>query len=167
MTGKFLTITIRDRGPTPRKLAKAMTAAKRAAWLDVATRFHAEYRDRRFTHEHAREAGYTARKGELQARGSKAFRNSYTGQKLRIHRHTRPLEFSGDTRRAVRFARISSTTAIGRVAYSGAGKFNFRHPKSQIRMGEEFRRITRREAFELGEYFDLMLDRRLKDQEGI
>lgn len=160
---KLITIVVRERGATPRNMKRIFNAAKKGAWHDVALRFHTEYRDRRFTLEHAAEAGYAKRKGELIARDTKAFRQSYTGRKLRMFGHTRPLEFSGDTRRKVRSASISSTSNMGKAAYSGASKFNFKHPKSKIRMGEEFRRITRQEANELGEYFDKQLDRRLAE----
>ncbi len=163
--GKLITIKVRERGNTPRNMRKAFNAASKLAWYDVAMRFHAEYRDARFTEEHAREAQYSHRKGELIPRGTKAFRQSYTGRKLRKFGHTRPLEFTGETRRRVRAASISSTSKGGKAAYVGASKFNFRHPKSKVRMAEEFRRITKREAKELGEYYDQRLDEHLAKQD--
>jgi hypothetical protein len=162
---KFLTIKTRERGNTPRGMKRAFNAASKSAWYDVAVRFHAEYRDKRFTEEHAREAGYGHRKGELMARGTKAFRQSYTGRKLRIKGHTRPLEFSGETRQLVRMASISSTAKGGKAAYAGASKFNFKHPKSKIRMSEEFRRVTAKEAEALGQYYDQRLDQHLAEQD--
>jgi hypothetical protein len=161
----FLTVNLRDRGTTPRNLQKAMTAAKRAAWHDTAVRFHSEYRDKRFTEAHAREANYVKRKGEALARGSKQFRQSYTGRKLQMKGHTNPLEFSGKTRAAVRMASISSTTKGGKASYAGASTFNFKHPRSQIKMSEEFRRLIPREANELGQYFDQLLDYHLAEQD--
>ncbi len=149
---------IRERGNTPRGMKRAFGNASKAAWYLVAMLFHKEYRPKRFTHDHAVEAGYAKRKGELIPRGTKAFRNSYTGRKLRMFGHTNPLEFSGDTKRNVRAASISSTRTGGKAAYAGASKFNFRHPKSKIRMNEEFTRITAREAEELGRYYDQQLD---------
>lgn len=160
-----ITARIRERGATPRGMRKAFNAAARAAWYATALFFHSVYRDRRFTEEHAREAGYARRKGELLTRGTKAFERSYTGRKLRLFGHTRPLEFSGRTRAQVRAASISSTSKMGKAAYPGASKFSFRHPKSKIRMQDEFRRITDREADELGQYFDEQLDQELKNQD--
>lgn len=157
-----VTATIRDRGTTPRGMRKAYSAAARAAWFLTALLFHSVYRDRRFTNDHASEAGYGARKGELMARGTKAFQRSYTGRKLRMFGHTRPLEFTGATRNKMRAASISSTRTMGRAAYPGASKFSFKHPKSKIRMHEEFRRILPKEAEELGNYFDEQLDAELK-----
>lgn len=156
-----ITAKIRDRGHTPRGMKRTHNVAAKLAWYDTALFFHTEFRDARFTEEHAREAGYARRKGELIPRGTKAFRNSYTGRKLRMFGHTRPLEFSGETRRKVRAASITSTAKSGKAAYRGASKFNFRHPKSKIRMSEEFTRITQREAELLGEFFDKRLDHHL------
>ena len=160
---KFVTMKLRDRGLTPRGMKRAFNAASKAAWYLVAKYFHEYYRKARFTEEHAREAGYAARKGELIPRGSKAFQRSYTGRKLRMKHHTRPLEFSGETKEAVKQASITSTSKGGKAAYAGASKFNFRHPKSKIRMSEEFSRITKREAQELGEYYDEQLDIKLAE----
>lgn len=157
-----VTATIRDRGTTPRGMRKAFNAAARVAWLATAMLFHSDYRDRRFSEAHAKEAGYGARKGELIPRGTRAFTRSYTGRKLRLFGHTRPLEFSGKTRNQMRSANISSTSNMGRAAYPGASKFSFRHPKSKIRMQDEFRRILPQEAEELGQYFDEQLDAELK-----
>ncbi len=119
-------------------------------------------RDARFTEAHARAAGYAHRKGELLPRDTAAFRRSYTGRKLRMFGHTRPLEFSGETRNKVRAASINATNKMGRAAYPGASKFNFRHPKSKIRMNEEFTRLLPHEVEQLGEYYDQQLDIELK-----
>lgn len=158
----LVTIKVRERGNTPRGMKRAFNNASKAAWYATAMEFHRNYRDKRFTIEHAREAGYAHRKGELIARGSAAFRRSYTGRKLRIHGHTNPLEFSGETRKAVRLANISSTNKGGKAAYRGASKFNFNPPRSRVRMSEEFRRITQAEAVELAAYYDRQLDSELK-----
>lgn len=161
-----LTATIRDRGTTPRGMLKAFNAASRAAWFLTALLFHSVYRDRRFSEEHARQAGYGRRKGELLARGSAAFRRSYTGRKERMFGHTRPLEFSGETRAKMRTASISSTRSMGKAAYPGASKFSFKHPKSKLRLHEEYRRILPQEADELGQYYDQQLDLELKKQDS-
>ena len=163
---KLVSIQVKERGNTPRGMKKAFNAASKAAWYMVALLFHKDYRPRRFTNEHAREAGYAARKGELLTRGTKAFARSYTGRKLRMKGHTRPLEFSGKTKEKVKAASISSTFKGGKAAYRGASKFNFRHSKSKIRMSEEFSRITSREAKELGEYYDQQLDIKLAEQDN-
>lgn len=159
----LVTIKVRERGNTPRGMKRAFNNASKAAWYATAMEFHRNYRDKRFTLEHAREAGYAHRKGELLTRGSAAFRRSYTGRKLRLKQHMNPLEFSGDTRKAMRRGvGVTSTNKGGKAAYRGASKFNFHPPRSRVRMAEEFRRITQAEAVELAAYYDRQLDSELK-----
>lgn len=154
-----LAIVVRERGATPRNMRKIHTRASKLAFLDTGTQFHLEHVPRRFTEKHAREAGFGHRKGELLPRGTKAFRQSYTGRKLRAKGHTNPLEYSGDTKRALRWAPSMSATSKGvKIRFSGARTFNYRHPKSRIRMSDEFRRITKGEAIELGNFYDRRLD---------
>ena len=93
-------IQIRERGPVPRNMRRVWNVASKTSFLAAADFFDDNLRDRRFTEAHARAAGYKRRKGELQPRGSKSFRRSYAGRKLRDHGHQRPLEFSGKTRDA-------------------------------------------------------------------
>lgn len=54
----------------------------------------------------------------------------------------KPLVWSGESRRLARSASITSTSKGVKIKYPGLRKFNLRHPKSQIRMNEEFRRIA-------------------------
>lgn len=142
-------IRITDRGPTPRNLRKVMTRAKKASWYDTAVFYHTKLRDKRFTEQHARAANYWARSKKYEQRKRAKFG------------HTRPLEYSGETRRSVRQARLTSTSRGNRIRYPGARKLNLRNPKSRIRMAEEFRRIPRREAREISLYLNKQLDRNL------
>jgi hypothetical protein len=161
----LLDLNMKGRGP--RAVQGKVTKARKATWEYTGVYFHGKMRDNRFTEEHAREANYTKRRGENIARGTKEFKASYTGRKLRIHGHTRPLEFSGDTRRRVRAATVKAFALKCQVRYQGASKFNFRNPRSQINMGDEFRRILPREAKELGQEFNNRFDQefwRLKDE---
>ena len=158
------TIKIRERGPTPRSMRKVWTASSRTAFADTGEHFHDHYRDRRFTHSHARAAGYKRRKGEGQPVGSKSRKRSYTGRKESRYGHSRPLEFSGKTRDKIETAyKVTSTSKKGRVAYRGARVFNFRPPKSQINMAEEFRRLLPEEEVQLGQHYDSRLDAEMDD----
>lgn len=163
----YLSISVRERGKTPRGMKKAFNAASKQAWADTAEHFHDHMRDARFTPEHGREAGYAARKGELQPRGTKAFKRSYYGRKLNSKRgggigEANPLESTGETRRNVATQyRISSTSKGARIRYIGARKLNFRHPKSRIRMTDEFRRLLDSERIQLASVYDSALDRYL------
>lgn len=151
-------IRIRERGPTPRRLVKVYNASSKEAYYDVGLHFHSDMRDERFTNEHAEKAGYHKRKGEAQPRESKSFRRSYTGRKFRQFGHTRPMEFSGDTRQAMRTASISSTSKSVRVRYPGSNKLSYKHPKSQIKMQDEFRTLLDSEITTLAELFDRRVD---------
>lgn len=141
---------------------RAVTVARKETWQEVGTLFHGTMRDKRFTSPHAREAGYYLRKGESMAVGSKEFRRSYTGKKFRLFGHTRPLEFTGKTRLALRSANISSFALKVQVKYSGARTLNLRNPKSRINMSEEFRRILPSEERELGQHFNSRFEERYK-----
>ncbi len=162
----YLAVTIRDRGTVPRGMQKQFNAASTKAWFDVGVYFHQHLRDKRFTEEHARAVGYTRRKGEAIPRGTKAFRKSYTGKKFSAHGHTRPLEFTGETRRAMKTANVDAKTKGVKVKYAGARAFNFRHPKSQIRMTDEFRRLSTEEIQLLADVYDRQLDLYLNESAG-
>lgn len=140
---------IRDRGPTPRGFRKAYNASSKASWYEAGLHYHSQMTDERFTNRHATLAGYAPRK------------KRYDFRKFKAKGHTRPLEYSGETRRAVKAARITSTSKGAAVRYAGARKFNFRHPKSQVNMAEEFTRVLPQEADELAGVFDRDLDKRL------
>jgi hypothetical protein len=146
--------TIRERGPAPRGFAKIINQAKRESWEATGAHFHEQMRDNRFTQAHATKAGYGERK------------RRYAFRKLKEEGHTRPLEKSGETRELVRRygtlkATSTNTSSQVRIAYPGARKFNFRHPKSQINMAQEFTTITQDEANRLAQVFDSELDKRI------
>jgi hypothetical protein len=150
----FAKFAIRERGPAPRGFAKMINQAKREAWEQTGAHFHEQMRDDRFTQAHATKAGYGQRK------------RRYVFRKLKEEGHTRPLEKSGETRELVRRygtlkATSTNTSSQVRIAYPGARKFNFRHPKSQINMVEEFTAITQDEANRLAQVFDNELDKRI------
>lgn len=111
--------------------------------------FHSNLRDRRFTREHANSAGYTERK------------ESYQRKKMRMFRHNRPLEFTGESRARARVAKIKSSAMRGEVRYPGLRKFNFRNPHSSINMHQEFVTILNREERSLVRRYDQKLDQLL------
>jgi hypothetical protein len=149
-----LKVRITERGAVPRRLSKVYTRESKASWYDTGKLFHGEMRDKRFTQEHARVARYVKRAGEEQGLSERAFRRTYTGKKERKFGHRRPLEFSGETRRLVRTANISSTTKGASVRYPGARKFNFRNPHTTINKAKEFRHLTAAEKKTLAANYD-------------
>lgn len=160
----YMAIKIRERGNVPRVMRKAFNEASKQTWYETGVYFHENLREDRFTPEHAREAGYTLRKGQGQIPPSK---RTYYGRKYYSKfgggiQRADPLVYTGETQRAVRSARVSSTSKRGRVTYAGANKLNYRHPKSTINMSAEFRRITDREIVILASEYDAGLDHNLK-----
>lgn len=156
----FSAIAIRERGTIGRGRKAEYRKASAGAWYDTAMHFHTNLRERRFDPDHQRAAGFALRKGQGLPRGTKAFKRSYTGIKLSKYKHERALEFSGATRKAIRAVSLSSTSNKGKAAYRGASKFSFKHPKSRIRMMDEFRRLLPSEVTDLAEVYDASLDSR-------
>jgi hypothetical protein len=150
-------VTIRDRGATPRRLQKVYTAGSKTAWSDSAKYFHATYRPKRFTQAHGLAAGFKPRSGDNLAFGSRAFWRSYVGRKLRLKKHRHPLEWSGRTREGSKFANIVTTRVSARIKYPNVRVLNFK-PGLQ----DEFRRLLKPEARQLGRVYDGSLNRALK-----
>jgi hypothetical protein len=140
---------VKERGASPRGMKKVMNQASKESWFETGLHFHTDMRDKRFTQAHATQAGYTPRK------------KTYNWRKFKKYGHMRALELTGQTRRAVAAATISSTSKGNRVAYPGARAFNFRHPKSDVDMRAEFTKVLPQEADQLAEVFDRNLDQRL------
>lgn len=154
-----LGIAIRVKGVNVgRSLRKKFGEASLPAWEETGKQFHTQYRPKRFTEEHARAARYGKRK------------ESYLKRKERQFGHRDPLKFSGEVFRLTRTAGISARKGTGqignqggvKVTYRGARKLNLRHPNSQIKMNEEFTRITRREATTLGLAFETRFKQRFE-----
>jgi len=138
--------TVREKGPTPRHIVRAERGIRKRTWATLAEDWFRDFRPKHFTVRGAREYGYKKRKGE--GLSGKAFRRSYTGQKLKRKGHTYPLVWSGVSQRRSQMGRITATSKRARVSMS-IPAFNFRHPASDINMREEMETISRREEIEL------------------
>lgn len=145
-------ITITERGPVPRRMAKYHRAASRAGYHAAAEYHHTNHTPNRFTVAHGREAGYQPRAGEKLPFGSKLFWGSYYGRKLRGGRGrpgtAAPLVWTGTTRERARMATITATANRGVLRYN-VNALSFR-----VFPQEEFRRILPRELKKLGQVFD-------------
>lgn len=146
-------VTITERGPVPRKMAKQHRQASRQAYQAIAEKHHQENTAKRFTREHALAAGYRKRGGEEHPFGSKAFWNSYTGRKLKKRGHMLPLVNTGTTRDRARMATITVTTNRGQLKYQ-VNALNY-----QPWTREEFTRILPAEAKALGQHWDQIYNR--------
>lgn len=154
-------ITITERGPVPRRMAKYHRAASKAGYQAAAEYHHRHHTPKRFTVAHGREAGYRPRAGEKLPFGSKMFWGSYYGRKLKGGRGrdgtAAPLVWSGETRERARMTTISVTANRGQLRYS-VNALSFRgFPQ------EEFRRIIPRELERLGQVFDQVYNKVFND----
>lgn len=153
-------IKVKNREPVARKMLKQYRASSTEAWHKTGRdNFHKSHMPRRFTPEHAKEAGYKPRQGERMTRQNKLYPRSYTGRKERKFGHRNPLEYSGESKRNAKASVVVVSDSKGvRVKYPGLRKLNLRHRNSEINMAQEFRMITRRENRELGQAYDSHLD---------
>ena len=158
-------IRMKLRGPAPGMAKREFNALAKESWGETGKFFHASYTHKRFTVDHARAAKYGKRKGEGLSRGSRAFRRSYYGKKLRSERgggvgQALPLVNTGETRRASRIPSIRATKSGLKIRYK-VRKLNLRHPNSRIRMAKEFRTILPAERKAIVQRYDQELERRL------
>lgn len=148
-------IEIKERGATPRGMARAYNKAAKKSYHAAISYFHQTYRAKRFTVKHARAAGYALRKGEDLPWGSKEFWRSYTGRKMRKFGHRSPLKYTGETERRARVVNITATSKQGKGRYS-LPALNYRS------LGNEFRRVLPSEARQLGRVYDQTLNVEIK-----
>jgi len=140
-------ITIRAQGFMPGfGTQRHLNSAVRSTWEHVGRFWHRMFRPKHFTEAGAREYGYIARKGErmVQSR-AKGWAGTYVARKKREKGHNLPLVWSGDTRELSRQHREKAAATRKRsyvkVIMPVRG-LNRKHPKSQINMAEEMRRIS-------------------------
>ena len=154
-----------EQGATPKILRRKLNEITRAAAWTMGSHWHKNLLAKHFTAAGAREYGYAARQGEP-GRPGKNFRSTYTGRKLREHGHTRPLEFTGDSRHDA-----ETQVSIDAVATKGQGRvrvkmnapgFNRRYKGSVIDMRAEVTRISARDSDELTDVGGDDLKRRFK-----
>lgn len=109
----------------------------RGAWHLVGIKWHRDFRPKHFTHAGAREYGYQPRQG------------SYTRQKLHKHGHTRPLEYSGQSRRRTSIRDVRATSQKVRIVMN-APALNLRPGlHGRINPRDEMTRISAPEKTEI------------------
>ena len=147
-------IHVTERGSVGRGLKRAYDASVKQIWFDFGVEFHSQFSDARFTHAHASKAGYAQRSKQYERRKFKKFG------------HTYPLVWSGTARRLVRTANVVATKNGVSVRYAGARVFNFKNPKSQVNMREEFTKVLPEEAEHLVRFFETKLGQKLNSDNG-
>lgn len=126
-------IRITERGPTPGQSRRVWNAAQKAAWLSDARMWVAAFREKHFTAAGAAEYRYARRTAK------------YEADKQRRFGHTRPLEYTGESRRRTANATTSSTSRRG-VVRMNAPALNFQNPKGAAKPRLELTSISQREA---------------------
>ncbi len=147
-------ITLRKSGPTPKIVRRELNNVTREAARTMGQVWATRFREKHFTNAGAAEYGYTPRQGEPGRPHPRGFRQSYTGRKLAKFGHTRPLEFTGESRARTRSPRIVATATKGQATVQvimNAPGFNRRYAGSPIDMRKELTTVSRGEAEKLAD----------------
>jgi len=155
-------IALHKSGPVPSVLKRELNNCHRDAMAWAGRFWDQEYREGHFANAATRKYDYAPRQGEP-GRTVRNFKRSYTGKKLRLHGHTRPLEFSGESRRRTRNPRIVATAKKGeakvRVVMNSPG-LNRRYAGSSIDMRAELTRVIPVEGEAIGRQTSRFLQKR-------
>lgn len=135
---------------------RSLNRVLRLAYDSIGKRWHTEFRPIHFTRRAIGRYGYTPRKGDTGS--GRAFRGSYTAQKLRKFKHTLPLVWSGDSRLLSRLRDVRSTAKGARVVMR-VPTLNLRPATGTINMREELATITQPEAAALATTFAAVMER--------
>lgn len=145
---------------------KQVNDAMKRAMFALGLRWRRRYLPLHFGNAAASRYGYTPRGGE---RGSgKRFRGSYTRRKLVFLGHTRPLEFTGEGKRLALNGPQKVIATRDKVRIPLPRKFNFRNPKSKVRMADEIRAVRPDEVAELETFLVAQIEREFdKETSGV
>lgn len=125
-----------------------LNAAMKKANVALGLGFRRRYLPDRFTVKGGHRLKYTPRSGENYVgypSGSRKDRQKYAPRKERWVGHSIPLVLTGEGKRqALQDQRVFSTRDTIRIPLPR--KFNWRHPKSRVRMADEIRAISRSEV---------------------
>jgi hypothetical protein len=155
-------ITLTKNGPVPSLLKRELNNCHRDAMAWAGRYWDQQFRELHFSNAATRRYGYAPRQGET-GRPARRFEKSYTGKKLRLHGHTRPLEWSGESRRRTRNPRVVATAKKGeakvRVIMNSPG-FNRRYAGSSINMRDELTRVIPSEGQAIGQQISKVCQKR-------
>lgn len=157
----IIAITLRERGATPRHMGKIMREAIRVGYLNAGVWWHKECRPKHFTREGYQLYQYTPRQGEANT-GTKIFKKSYTGRKLKKFGHTNPMVYTGVSERLTRVRDVRANSKGCKIVMP-AFALNFRPKGGRINMVNELReRFTGREVATIAKIIDRVIDNKLK-----
>lgn len=154
----MLLIKVRKEGPTAGLTRTELNSATRATYRSMGEHWHSEFRPKHFTHQGAREYGYTPRQGA--EAGVRRFARSYQGRKLKKYGHTLPLVKTGLSQKLAQIRDVRATSKGSRVVIH-ARTFNRSNPHSRINMREEVTAVSKPEEERLGQHGDGSLQRQI------
>lgn len=156
----MIKIAFTSDGPLEAIRPRAFNVIKRRGYKYIGVFWHKRMRRRHFTKRGGRDYDYAPREGEPGNPGGRGVRNTYTGRKLKMWGHTRPLVFSGLTR-ALSKIRDVRPTAKGVRIVMNLPTLNLRRHLDSPPMREEMTRVSPGELTELGKMFAEHVDRNL------
>ncbi len=146
-------ISVKYTGAEPKIARRAFNNLLKVAYKAIGKMWHRLFRKKHFTKAGAREYRYTPRSGESGRFHGKQFKRSYLGQKLTKRGHSRPMIWSGKTKRRSAQLRVFATKNSVRVTMAGIVHLNRYRPKKKsgliINLTDEMTRVSRAEARQL------------------
>ena len=129
---------------------------------DLGRYWHGALRPKHFTAAGAREYGYAPREGEKSKPGPRGFGSSYTGKKLKKWGHTKPLVWSGESKRRTQKLNLRPTSKRITIKMN-APALNFQAGKrTDLNMRRELETISDRETVGgISRMYQRLLDRHL------
>lgn len=151
------------------KLSKSqINRAMKAANFATGVHFRRNFLPSRFTQQGGRRLKYTPRAGEVRiGLVRQGVKQSYAARKQRHLGHSEPLVFSGEGKRLALSNNRNVRSTRDKIVIPLPRKFNFRNPNSKIRMSDEIRRVTPREAKKLSTFLAAQVDRELNKVAGV
>ena len=151
MVGEMFGGVLKYRGATPKIALRKRNEVYKHGIQVTLHHWHTHFRLKHFTNAASREYAYTPRKGEPGS--GRAWKGSYTAKKLKKVGHTRPLEYSGESKHRTSSATIKATSKGGRCVLN-VPALNFKHPKSSVLAREELVRISPAENVKLAQVYE-------------
>jgi hypothetical protein len=155
-------VKVRYGGATPDVTKREWGKICQPGWQETGEYWHAHYRAKHFTAAGAREYGYASRGGENLPHSEKQFRRSYTGRKLKLYGHTKPLVYTGTSEALTRQRDVRATGKLMRVVLH-APALNFKNAWMKCDMRAEMTRVSDAEQRQLVRVLDRRIGRELKD----
>ena len=154
------------------KLTKSqINRALKAANFGTGVYFRRNMLPDRFTVKGGRRLGYTRRSGETDIgyvrNGSGRNKHTYAARKERHIGHNRPLELTGQGKREALATPQKVRVTRDKIVIPLPRKYNLRNPKSKVRMGDEIRKVTPREAKQLEKRLTELIEINLNKVAGV